>query len=119
MDMTSEAIVASVASMCDIASIAASGAAAAVDICGLTSLISTEVNVIGDMGDEAASATISTVVALQPLDKESTASPRPPMTVGLNNRASAETDVAKTSAAVVTVLFLLVLQTRKKEWISM
>ena len=110
MDMTSEAIVASVASMCDIASIAASGAAA-VDICGLTSLISTEVNVIGDMGDEAASATINTVDALQPLDKESTASPRPPpMTVGLNNRASAETDVAKTSAAVVTVLFLLVLQ---------
>merc|ERR1719237_305522 len=109
MDMTSEAIVASVASMCDIASIAASGAAAAVDICGLTSLICTEVNVIGDMGDEAASDTISTVVALQPLDKESTASPRPPpMTVGLNNRASAETDVAKTSAAVVTVLFLLV-----------
>ena len=110
MDMTSEAI-----AMASVASIAANEAAA-VDICGLTSLISTEVNVIGDMGDEAASATISTVVALQPLNKESEASLwPPPMTVGLNIRASAETDVAKTSAAVVTVLFdLLVLQRQEQ-----
>ena len=34
--------------------------------------------------------------------------------VGLNKRASAETDVAKTSAAVVTVLFLFDLQERVK-----
>ena len=77
----------------DSESIAANGAG--------ISLISTEVNVMGDIGDEAASA-INTVVALR-LDKESAS----PMTVGLNKRASAETDVAKTSAAVVTVLFLL------------
>jgi len=36
--------------------------------------------------------------------------------VGLNKRASAETDVAKTSAAVVTVLFLFDLQERVKNW---
>ena len=74
----------------------------------LISLISTEVIVMGDIGDEAASA-INTVVALRPLDNESAS----PMTVGLNRRASAETDVAKTSAAVVTVLFLLDLYIEK------
>ena len=69
--------------------------------------VSTDANVIGDIGEDAASA-INTVVALR-LDKESAS----PMTVGLNKRASAETDVAKTSAEVVTVLFLLDLYVEK------
>ena len=57
------------------------------DVIGTVSLISTEVNVTGDIGDEAASALDRYIGGL------------------LNKRASAETEVAKTSA-VVTVLFL-------------
>ena len=55
-------------------------------VIGTVSLISTEVNVTGDIGDEAASALDRYIGGL------------------LNKRASAETEVAKTSA-VVTVLF--------------
>ena len=57
------------------------------DVIGTVSLISTEVNVTGDIGDEAASALDRYIGGL------------------LNKRASAETEVARTSA-VVTVLFL-------------
>ena len=60
------------------------------DVIGTVSLISTEVNVTGDIGDEAASALDRYIGGL------------------LNKRASAETEVARTSA-VVTVLFLFLL----------
>ena len=59
-------------------------------VIGTVSLISTEVNVTGDIGDEAASARDDLLLRY----------------IGglLSKRASAETEVAKTSA-VVTVLF--------------
>ena len=60
-------------------------------VIGIVSLISTEVNVTGDMGDEAASACEARWLLLRYVG-------------GLNKRASADTEVAKTSA-VVTVLF--------------
>ena len=61
-----------------------------IDVIGTVSLISTEVNVTGDIGDEAASARDDLLLRY----------------IGglLSKRASAETEVAKTSA-VVTVLF--------------